>query len=117
METIKIKEDINFLEHPNWTVSKEVIYNFIIKKDSGFYEMKSSEGLPSRFDKVVLYFLLHKLFQQDKLKSAEVVTTRYEIAKNVLNQEKNFSKAKYERIMLALKRWKAIYMRFEGVFF
>lgn len=119
MDSILIKEDINFLEYPNWTVSnKAKIYSMIIHKENGFYEMKSSEGLPSRFDKVVLYYLLHVIFADypSSLKK-EIITTRYEIAKNVLFQEKNFSKEKYDRIMLALKKWKAIYIRFEGVFY
>jgi hypothetical protein len=98
-------------------VSKRDFPNeLLIQKDNGFYEIKSSEGIPVRFDKVVLYYLLHKLSADNDLNSAEVVTTRYEISKNVFSQEKNFSKAKYDRIMLALRRWKAIYIRFEGVF-
>jgi hypothetical protein len=119
MKKVMIKEDINFLEYPNWTVSNKTnIYSVIVQKNNGFYEMKSSEGLPSRFDKVVLYYLLHTLFTNyPSILNLEIITTRYEIAKNVLSQEKNFSKEKYSRIMLALKRWKAIYIRFEGVFY
>lgn len=113
-----IKDDINFLDYPNWAVGlKEQITNLNIKKDNGFYEIKCPEGLPGRFDKLVLYFLLHQLSQQASTTSHTVVTTRYEIAKSILFQEKNFSKEKYDRIMLALKRWKAIYIRYEGVFF
>lgn len=112
-----VKEDINFLEYPNWTVSQKTkVYSVIMHRGNGFYEMKSPEGLPTRFDKVVLYFLLHKLFENKQETPFSIVTTRYEIAKNVLAQEKNFSKQKYDRIMLALKRWKAIYIRFEGIF-
>ncbi len=116
---ITIKEDMNFLDYPNWIVSNKetsTVLRLTMKNDNGFYEMKSPEGLPGRFDKVVLYFLIYKM-QDNPIKSSEVVTTRYEIAKNVLFQEKNFSKTKYDRIMLALKRWKAIYIKFEGIFF
>lgn len=117
MNEALIKQDLNFLEYPNWTVSaKKKTYTFIIQNQNGYYEMNSPEGLPGRFDKVVLYFLLYKFFELDS-GAKEVVTTRYEIAKNVLFQDKNFSKTKYDRIMLALKRWKSIYIRFEGVFF
>lgn len=112
-----IREDINFLDYPNWTVSlKEHITDYTIKKNNGFYEIKCPEGLPGRFDKLILYFLLYKLHESYDDPDT-VVTTRYEIAKNVLFQEKNFSKEKYDRIMLALKRWKAIYIRYEGIFF
>lgn len=117
-EKIIIKEDINFLEYPNWVVSKRDYKNhLIIKKDTGFYELKSTEGLPVRFDKVVLYYLLHKLSIDSDLNSVEITTTRYDIAKNVFSQEKNFSKAKYDRIMLALKKWKALVIKFEGIFY
>lgn len=113
-----IREDINFLEYPNWTVSsKEQATSLCIKKDNGFYEVKCPEGLPGRFDKLILYFLLYKLSQEELDDLYTVITTRYEIAKNILFQEKNFSKEKYDRIMLALKRWKAIYIRYEGIFF
>ncbi len=111
-----IKEDVNFLEYPNWTVSQKTkVHSVVMQRDNGFYEMKSPEGLPTRFDKVVLYFLLQKMLQQ-QYESPTIITTRYEIAKNTLCQEKNFSKQKYDRIMLSLKKWKAIYIRFEGVF-
>ena len=116
---VPIKDDINFLEYPNWTISaKSNANSMIVHRENGFYEMKSSEGLPSRFDKVVLYYLLYVLFgDYPRIFKTEIVTTRYEIAKNVLLQDKNFSKEKYDRIMLALKKWKAIYIRFEGVFY
>lgn len=116
-DKIIIKDDINFLENPNWIVSKrDYVNQLFIQKDKGFYELKSSEGLPVRFDKLVLYYLLHKLSLNNPTNNTEIITTRYEIAKNVFFQEKNFSKAKYDRIMLALKRWKAITIKFEGVF-
>jgi len=110
---------MNFLEYPNWTLStKTKVYSVVVQRSNGFYEMKSSEGLPSRFDKVVLYYLLHILFvNYPSVFKSEIITTRYEIAKNVLTQSKNFSKEKYSRIMLALKKWKAIYIRFEGIFY
>lgn len=117
-EHMIIKDDINFLENPNWIVSKRDYPNELhIQKDNGFYELKSAEGLPVRFDKIVLYYLLHVLSKETDLNSVEITTTRYAIAKNVFSQTKNFSKAKYDRIMLALKRWKAIMIKFEGIFF
>lgn len=112
----KIKEDVNFLEYPIWVVSSKQSRNiFSQQKEDGNYEISCPEGLPTRFDKVVLYFLLHKYFQQENC--LKVSTTRYEIAKNVLFQEKNFSQSKYNRIMLALKRWQSTYIRFESTFF
>lgn len=112
-----IQDDMNFLRYPNWVLSaKNKSCHLTIEDSNGFYEMKSPEGLPSRFDKLVLYFLLYKISGPTKIETDVVITTRYEIAKNVLFQEKNFSAAKYNRIMLALKKWKAIYIRYEGTF-
>ena len=64
----------------------------------------------------MLYFLLLKISDSTRITNDTVNTTRYEIAKNVLFQDKNFSAAKYNRIMFALKKWKAIYIRYEGTF-
>lgn len=112
-----IQDDVNFLRYPNWIISsKRKTFQFCIENSKGSYEIKSPEGLPSRFDKVVLYFLLHKISGSTKIMTDTLSTTRYEIAKNVLFQEKNFSAAKYTRIMMALKKWKAIYIRYEGTF-
>lgn len=112
-----IQDDVNFLRYPNWIISsKKKTFQLCIDTSNGSYEMKSPEGLPSRFDKVVLYFLLHKISGPTKVMTDTLYTTRYEIAKNVLFQEKNFSAAKYNRIMMALKKWKAIYIRYEGTF-
>ncbi len=113
-----VKDDINFLENPNWIVSKrDYPKELIIQKEYGFYELKCSHGLPVRFDKLVLYYLLHKLLKESDFNSCEISITRYEIAKNVFSQSKNFSKAKYDRIMLALKRWQAVVINFGGSFF
>lgn len=113
-----IKDDINFLAYPNWVVSKRDFPNhFAIEQDNGSYEIKSAEGLPVKFDKIVLYYLLHKLSKEVNLNSDEITTTRYDIAKNVFSQSKNFSQAKYDRIMLALQRWKGIIIKFDGLFY
>lgn len=110
-----IQEDINFLEYPTWVISNKQTKNRLLQeKDGGTYEITCPEGLPTRFDKIVLYFLLYKSFQQEN--TLAISTTRYEIAKNVLLQDKNFSQSKYNRIMLALKRWQSTYIRFESVF-
>lgn len=111
-----IREDINFLEYPLWVVSSKQTKNHLLQQqEHGSYEITCPEGLPTRFDKVVLYFLLYKCFQQKN--DLKISTTRYEIAKNVLLQDKNFSQSKYNRIMLALKRWQSTYIRFESIFF
>lgn len=88
-EITHIKEDVNFLSYPNWIISsKKKTFQLVIENSKGSYEMKSPEGLPTRFDKVVLYFLLHKISESSTITEDTVKTTRYEIAKNVLFQEK-----------------------------
>lgn len=118
LKKIIVKDDINFLEHPNWVVSTKSNTNkLVIARDKGKYEVKSSEGLPTRFDKIVLYYLLQNLFHKDQLKSTEIITTRYEITRNIFFNKKSIGKVEYDRIMLALKRWKAIFISFEGIFY
>ncbi len=116
-EDMMIKDDLNFLENPNWVVSKrEAIKEICITKENSLYELKSTENLPVRFDKIVLYYLIYKISKESDLNYNTSIITRYEIAKNVFSQEKNFSKAKYDRIMLALKRWQALVIHFNGNF-
>ncbi len=113
-----IKDDINFLEYPCWLVDKRNdITSWIIKKDNGTYKLKSPEGMPSYFDKKVLYYLMHKLYQATRLEKYELKITRYEIAKNITPGKPNLSKRLYDNIMEALWKWKAIAIHFEGLFY
>ena len=112
-----LKEDINFLEFPNWVIDrKKVVTIWTIEKPNGKYEIASPFGLPKHFDKIILYFLLHKLYRRNRFDGYKLSTSRYEIAKNVYGV-KAFGKNKYERIMKALKCWKSISINFDGVFF
>lgn len=118
IEKKMIKEDINFLEYPNWVIdrkNKDTRWN--IKKPNGEYEIISPSGLPKHFDKIILYFLLHKLYREKNLDSYHLITNRYEIAKNVFSYEKDFGKNRYKRIMDALKKWNSVSINFEGVFY
>ena len=113
-----IKEDLNFLEYPNWIITeKEGLKEFKIEKENGIYKIAtSSDTLPNRFDKIVLYYLLCKLFS-GKVDSSEIITTRYKLAKNIFYKTKSVGKTEYERIMLSLERWAAIFIKFDGVFY
>lgn len=112
-----IKDDINFLEYPNWTVSrKKKITVYSIQKPNGKYEVLGPLGLPKHFDKIVIYFLLYKLYRENNLDTCTLKTNRYEIAKNIFGGT-HFGKNVYTRIMGAVKRWKAITINFEGIFY
>jgi hypothetical protein len=114
-----IKDDINFLEYPNWIIDKRNEVTFwIIKKPNGCtYNIKSPEGLPSYFDKKVLYYLMHKLYTETNLETYALTTTRYEIGINISPDGNRPSKKQYENIMDSLWKWKAIAIHFEGVFY
>src|ERR1035437_3821749 len=93
-----IKEDINFLEYPNWVIDRRgrtTIWK--IEKQHGKYEIVSPFGLPQHFDKTIIYFLLYKLFRENNLKVCTLTSSRYEIAKNVLSVSQ-FGKNAYDRI-------------------
>lgn len=112
-----VKDDINFLEYSNWTLSeKKKVTILTVSKPHGKYEVLCSLGLPKHFDKIVLYCLLYKLYKEKKFSSLTLKTTRYEIAKNVLGGN-HFSQNNYDRIMESLKRWKSISIFFDGVFY
>lgn len=112
-----IKDDANFLEYPNWVIdSRTKGYCWTVKKSRGTYEISGMKGLPNHFDKLVLYSLLHFLYK-NRFKTYEVETTRYEIAKAVFEDATKASSNRFNRIMLALERWKSVSIRFEGIFY
>ncbi len=119
MEDVKklFKEDINFLEYPNWVIDKKSkITLWSVQKENGRYEISSPHGIPTHFDKLVLYFLLHKLPELES-SALKVKTSCYEIARGIFPQKKITGSYKFTRIMQSLKKWKAISIIFEGVFF
>jgi hypothetical protein len=113
-----VKDDINFLEYPNWVIDRKNKANtWTTERANGKYEIISPLGLPKHFDKIVLYYLLYKLHREKNLDAYLLTTTRYEIAKNVFPGVKDFGKNKFARIMLALKKWNALSINFDGLFY
>jgi hypothetical protein len=111
---LTLKDDINFLEYPNWIISeKESSKTYIIEKGNGKYVISTTEDidrLPDRTDKIVLYYLMNLLKKND-FKDKFVEVSRYQIAKNALGS------FKYDRVMLALKRWYKVSIDFHGIFY
>ena len=113
-----VREDINFLEYPNWVLNRRSTTKiWTVERQNGKYEIASPSGLPSHFDKMVLYYLLYKLYLKTALETTSVTTTRYEIAKNVLPDTRSVGNNQYKRIMLSLKRWTNLNIHFDGVFY
>ncbi len=111
-----IKDDINFLEYPNWVVDEKTKQqHLVVERQNGKYEIFSPRGLPTHFDKIVLYCLLHKLFAASN-ENLEITTTRYAIAKSIFDR-KITDTEQFARIMKALKKWKAVSINFEGIFY
>jgi hypothetical protein len=107
---LTIKDDINFLEYPNWVLSnKESCYT--IEKENGRYILSTSKKLPERIDKIILYYLLHITLPTKKNKLS---TTRYNILKNTIGR---ISRKDYNKLIDSLKRWLAVSIEFEGVFY
>lgn len=112
-----IKDDINFLEYPNWVIDRRGRTNvWRIDKPHGRYEIVSPFGLPQHFDKIVVYWLLYRLYREKDFNSYTLITSRYEIAKNILGGT-HFGKNVYNRIMKSLRRWQALSINFEGLFY
>lgn len=117
MAEVIIKQDINFLEYPNWVLdSKTKLQKLVIEKPNGKYEVLSPCGLPTHFDKLILYCILLKLWRNTQFESLEITTTRYEIAKNVF-EFKATTPYQFDRILKSLKKWKTVSINFEGIFY
>ena|SRR3990167_5213503 len=117
-EPKKIKQDINFLEYPNWVLDKKAkLTSWSIEKGQGKYEMACINGLPNHFDKLVLYFLLYKLNSDFSVNKLEMTTSRYEIGKNVFEGVEKLGQNKFDRIMESLRKWKGLTINFEGIFY
>ena len=112
-----IKTDINFLEWPNWVLNQRSTKgNFTIQKERGTYELISGLPFPTHFDKIVLYYLLYRLYRETAFECCALNTMRYEIAKSIYDTS-HLGTTTYTRIMKSLERWKAISIKFKGVFY
>jgi hypothetical protein len=112
-----IKQDINFLEYPNWVIAERgTVRSFQILKDSGRYEITTAaDRLPGRLDKIILYYLLSELFSGSNPEKGVVETSRYAVAKGITDNPVN--NQIYYQIMRALKRWHGIQIIFAGSFY
>lgn len=103
---------LNFLDFPNWAIlSKKNTSTITLQKSIGLstYEMIFPEGLPTHFDKIVLFFLLHKYFQEES--SLALSITHHEIIKKFFLKEKKSNQSHYNEIIFALKGWQSSYIR------
>ena len=109
-----LKDDINFLEYPNWLISKRNSpKTYTIEKDNGEYVISTAENidrLPDRLDKIILYYLMSLLMKND-FEDRIVDVSRYQIAKEALGS------FRYDRIMLGLRRWHKVSIDFNGTFY
>ena len=109
-----LKDDINFLEYPNWLISKRNSpKTYTIKKDNGEYVISTTENidrLPDRIDKIILYYLM-SLLMKNNFEDRVVDVSRYQIAKEALGS------FRYDRIMLGLRRWHKVSIDFNGTFY
>ena len=115
----RVKDDINFLEYPNWIVSdSRKMKEFVIEKEQGRYILSVPnhvDHLPTRTDKVVLYALLSKIVSNN-FKTNEVTTTRYKLAKQIYSA-KSPGVSQYNRLIKSLDRWFGVRIFFEGLFY
>ena len=114
-----LRDDINFLEYPNWIVREQAgLKELILEKENGHYKITTSaDSLPNRFDKIVLYCLLCKLFNTTQFESLQIKVSRYKIAKSSFYKREKIGRNEYERVMLSLKRWLNLSVEFYGVFY
>lgn len=113
-----VKDDINYMEYPIWLIGRKNRNKvWTMEKINGKYEMVGLYGLPNFFDKKVLYSLLFRLVKKSSADKYTLVTSRYEIAKDVYPGVKDFGKNKYNRISEALQTWFGLSINFQGTFY
>ena len=114
MKNNKLKDDINFLEYPNWLITKRnASKTYTIEKENGRYVISTTEDidrLPDRTDKIILYYLM-TLLQHNDFQNRLIEISRYKIAKEALGG------FRYDRIMIALRRWHKLSIDFNGIFY
>ena len=115
-----LKQDINFLEFPLWTTDEHATSKnnrLIIEREGGIYCITSPEGMPNHLDKILLHILLFELLRDANNTDCIIKTTRHELAKKLFPNNRSLGSKEYERVMSSLLRWKAIYIKFEGMFY
>jgi hypothetical protein len=85
-------------------------------KSNGKYEVISPLGMPTHFDKIVLYAVLYLFLKKTGTESRELETTRYAIAKCIFDC-KITDMDQLHRIVNSLKRWSSVSIHFEGIFY
>lgn len=109
---ISIKEDMNFLEYPSWTINEtEGPSKVVIERQNGYYELNSSIQLPTRTDKIFLYYLINQILE---IEGSTLRISKYKIIKNTFGTP---SKAYYDMLDKALDKWAAVWIKFKGLFY
>jgi len=114
-EKALVKQDINFLEYPNWALSrwggrKEIV----IKKEKGLYKFRTAnDRLPDRVDKTILYYLIRSLGEKN-FNRRKIKTTRYRMTEDIFGGRSQYG---YKRVIEGLERWTDVSVSFEGIFY
>ena len=112
-----VKQDINLLEYPLWTVQERGRpLDVEIERDNGRYIVavpKTADRLPDKIDNLILLSLLRRLYDNN-FRSREIITSRYAIVYDVFDSPKEWY---YERVLDGLARWVSVSVRFDGTFY
>lgn len=105
-----IKQDINFLEFPLWVPGERGQKKLYEMNDLDGYRYVSSNGVPSKIDMMILYFLM--LTSQNKGHKKTIRLSMYEILKGC-----GFNPSRKERLKESLEKWMGVNISFSGTFY
>jgi len=107
----ELKQDINFLEYPLWSINTRPANTVIKWEDDDSFKFSCAK-LPTKVDMLILYYLL--LECQNNNWSDKLVLSRYQILKGC---DISISQPKYKRLEQSLDIWSSVYIKYSGVFY
>ena len=107
-----VRQNINFMENPLWSLSETPAKEFKITNDRGEFILKAGYKVPERTDMIFLLYLLK--FSQENGYIEKLELTRYEILKSC---DLTICEINYARLKESLERWISIVTEFKGTFY
>jgi hypothetical protein len=109
----KIRQDVNFLEHPLWMQKTQKDTGVVVKwTDHDGYVFEAAGGVPGKVDVLFLYYLMRE--SQHKNWDDTLTMTRYQVLNSC---GMNTGKSERERLKQSLDIWKRVTLTFSGTFY
>jgi hypothetical protein len=107
-----VKQNINFMENPLWTLSEYPQKELRVTNERGEYILKAGHKVPERIDMNFLLFFLMTSQKNGYVQKLEL--TRYDVLRECGMGDRE---REYERLEEGLRRWKYLGIEFKGTFY